>query len=58
LVREFPDALIYRGAGLYHRGDFLGATRAWKHYIVIAPPGSDTLSVREMIKEAEASSRR
>jgi hypothetical protein len=53
LIREFPDALIYRGVGLYHNGDYRGATQAWKRYITIAPSGSDTLSVREMIKEAE-----
>jgi len=52
-IREFPDALIYRGVGLYHSGDFRGATVAWKRYIRIAPPGSDTTSVREMIREAE-----
>jgi len=52
-IREFPDALIYRGVGLYHSGDFYGATLAWMRYIRIAPAGSDTASVREMIREAE-----
>ena len=52
-IREFPDALIYRGVGLYHSGDFRGATGAWKRYLRVAPRGSDTASVREMIREAE-----
>ena len=52
-IREFPDALIYRGVSLYHDGDFRGAAATWKRYIAIAPVGSDTTSVREMIQEAE-----
>jgi hypothetical protein len=52
-LREFPDALIYRGVSLYHDGDYRGAAAAWKRYIAIAPAGSDTTAVREMIKETE-----
>ena len=53
-VREFPDALIYRGVNLYHDRDYRGAAAAWTRYIAVAPAGSDTVSVREMIREAEA----
>ncbi len=52
-VREFPDALIYRGVNLYHDGDYRGASAAWKRYVAIAPSGADTVSVNEMIREAE-----
>lgn len=51
-IREFPDALIYQGVGLYRQGDFRGAAEAWEQYLKIAPKGADTVSVREMIDEA------
>ena len=50
LVREFPDALIYKGFYLYVAGDHLEAARTWESYLDAAPNG-DTTSVIQLIEE-------
>ncbi|MBI4420204.1 MAG: tetratricopeptide repeat protein [Gemmatimonadetes bacterium] len=57
-VQEFPDALIYKGVGLFRLGDYPGAVEAWERYLKVAPRGADTVSIREMIAEANAASKK
>lgn len=54
VARELNDSLIYLGIGLYQKKDYQGAAAAWQRYIAGAPPNADTVSVREMIQEAES----
>ena len=56
-IREYPDALVYQGFGLFQQKDYRGAAEAWERYIHIAPKGADTVSIREMIGEARARAR-
>ncbi len=51
-LREFPDALVYRGVMLFSQGDYQEAARAWEQYLEVAPPDADTVSVNAMIEEA------
>lgn len=53
-AREFSDSLIYVGIGLFQKKDYPGAISAWQRYISTAPPNADTVSIREMIEEAES----
>ena len=51
-VREYPDALLYKGFYLSVAGDRLEAARVWERYLHVAPAGADTASVIQAIEEA------
>ena len=57
-IREFPDALIYKGVGAFRLGDYRGAVEAWEQYVKLAPRGADTTSVRELIAEARKAAKK
>lgn len=49
-VLAYPEALLYEGVALVKAGDTLGATRAWERLQELAPEGTDTAVVRELIE--------
>ena len=50
-VRQNPMALVYEGLSRHEAGDMTGAIGAWERFIELAPPGSDTVSVRELTRD-------
>lgn len=51
---EYGDTLIHQGILRFQSGDFPGAVNSWESYLHLAPVHADTISIREMINEAES----
>ena len=52
-ARQLGDVRVRQGITLHQRGEYAAAVAAWERYIASAPPNADTVSIREMIAEAQ-----